>query len=226
MHPLSPCSALPLVVETGSRPTVTLIVLHGLGTSGEAFRPVAETIATQMAEPVRFILPTASPRPISLYSGQVASAWFDLLDTNFIAREDEPGLKMAADYVDGLIDAEIARGIAPARIVLGGFSQGGALSLLTGLRSAHRLGGIIALSGWLPLADGLASERSAKAHDKPVFLGHGKLDQITPVDMAETARDRLTDWGCRVDLRTYSIGHTIDRTELRDVGDWLARELS
>lgn len=224
MHPAF-CPAPPLILETGSNPVASLIFIHGLGTSGRAFRPLCEQIAVRLARPVRIVLPHAPPRPVSVYDSQVAPAWFDLLDADFLAREDEAGLTTASGYLAELIDGEIARGILPETIMLGGFSQGGALVLLTGLSSRYRLGGIVALSGWLPLADGFIGDRSGGARTTPVFLGHGERDRITPVAMAEAARDRMVAWGHPVELRTYPIGHAINQTEIRDVGDWLATKV-
>lgn len=215
----------PLIIETGAKPTTTIIFIHGLGTRAETFKPVVESLGRGMAAPVRFVLPTAPLRPVAFCGGQSVTAWFDLPPGDFLTTEDAPGLRAAADYFSCLIEEEIGRGVAPERIVLGGFSQGGAISLMTGLRYAHQLGAIAALSGWLPLASALVHDSSTESRMTPIFLGHGTLDHITPLWMAEKAREQLAAHGNSVDLRTYPIGHSVDGTELHDLSKWLNNRL-
>lgn len=217
--------APPLIFETGTEPSTTIIFIHGLGTSGETFRPVAALLGRGLAAPVRFVLPNAPVRPVTFCAGQSVTAWFDLPAADFLATEDAPGLRAAAGYFSRLVEAEIARGVEPERIVLGGFSQGAAISLMTGLHHRRRLGAIIALSGWLPAASSLARDRSAECGVTPIFLGHGTLDPITPIWMAETARDQLSACGNAVDLHEYPIGHSVDAAEIRDLGAWLNNKL-
>lgn len=217
--------APPLIVETGPEAATTIIFIHGLGAGGETFRPVAEALGRGLAAPVRFVLPTAPVRPVAFCGGRAVTAWFDLPAGDFLATEDTSGLRAAAAYFSRLIEAEIARGVEPARIVLGGFSQGGAISLMTGLRQERRLGAIIALSGWLPLASSLGRDRSAEGGATPIFLGHGTRDPVTPLWMAQTARDQLSARGNPVDLRAYPIGHSVDAAELGDLVAWLNNKL-
>lgn len=219
------CPTPPLIVETGAEAATTIIFIHGLGTNGETLRPVAGALGRGLAAPVRFILPTAPIRPVAFCGGQAVTAWFDLPAADFLSTEDAPGLRAAAGYFSRLIEAEIARGVEPARIVLGGFSQGGAISLMTGLRQERRLGAILALSGWLPLASSLGRDRSPEGGGTPIFLGHGTRDGITPIWMAEAARDQLSAFGNPVDLRTYPIGHSVDEAELCDLIAWLNNKL-
>lgn len=213
-------TAPPLIVESGKSPRTTVIFMHGLGTNGGHFEPVAEQIGRRLTQPVRFVLPHAPTRRVSLYD-QTVSAWFDLLDPDFLTAVDEAGLRSAVGYVAGLVECEIGNGVHPGSIMLAGFSQGGVTALLTGLLSPHRLGGAIALSGWLPLAARLRAERSEASRGLPIFLGHGDRDPITPIDMAAAAHRHLSAWGHPVSLHVYPIGHTISPTELCEAGDWL-----
>lgn len=211
----------PLFIVSGSQPTATVLFIHGLGTDGAQYSSLAQQLTQGVPDPIRFIFPTAPQRTVTICRGQRLTAWFDLLDTDFTALEDVAGLRSAEAYINSLIEAEIKRGIEPDRIIVAGFSQGAALSLLTGLRSSYRLGGIAAMSGWLPIARELDVERSNAARDTPVFIGHGVGDHITPLSMAETTRDWLEARGSKVTWHTYSVGHSIVQDEILDLGHWL-----
>ncbi|MGV2106442.1 alpha/beta hydrolase [Agrobacterium vitis] len=211
----------PIIVETGQVPNATILFIHGLGTDGNTFLPVIQRLNLGRVGPVRFVLPNAPKQPVSICQGQTMSAWFDLLDQDFVAREDEAGLRTAVEYFKALIEAEIKSGIAPERIVIAGFSQGGALSLLTGLRFRHRLAGIAALSGWLPLSASLGDEHSQASLATPVFLGHGAIDKVTPLRQIKTAQTRMEALGYTITSHTYPIGHTITEAELHDLSVWL-----
>lgn len=213
---------VPLEFTTGPDPVATIILIHGLGASGETFRPAAQALDLSTVGAVRFVLPNAPVRSVSVCGGERMPAWYDLLDQNFVAREDEAGLKEAAAYFTQLIDREIERGMAPERIVIGGFSQGGAMSLMTGLRYSCPLAGIADLSGYLPLAPATGRERTAASRATPIFMGHGTRDGIVPLALADAARRHLAGWGYDITWRTYPMDHTIIEAEIRDLNIWLS----
>src|SRR5690606_33326301 len=160
--------------QTGDAPVATLIVLHGLGADGNDFVPICEELDLSAVGPVRFVFPHAPVRPVTINGGMAMRAWYDILGTDLARREDEAGLRAAQHDIEALIARETARGVPSHRVVLAGFSQGCAMSLLTGLRHAQRLAGIVALSGYLPLAATTAAERHAGNQATPIFMAHGQ----------------------------------------------------
>ena len=222
--PLTRESAEGLEVETGPAPGASVIWLHGLGADGSDFVPIVP--ALRLTEPVRFVFPHAARRPVTINHGMVMRAWYDVLALEGgVRQEDEAGIRESARRVEGLIAAEVARGVAPARVILAGFSQGGAVALHVGLRRADGLGGLLALSTYLPLAHAVAAEASPAGRGTPVFFGHGTQDDLIPVARARGARDALAALGCPVEYHEYRIGHTVSDAEIRDVAGWLARRL-
>jgi len=210
-------------------PVASLIVLHGLGADGNDFVPVAQALDLSAIGPVRFVFPSAPVRPVTINGGYAMRAWYDIhppgVDPAVLRREDEAGLRASMQQVQGLIEREIARGVPAQRIVLMGFSQGCAMTLLTGLRAPQRLAGLIALSGYLPLADTTAAERSAANADVPVFMAHGEDDDIVVPERGEAARDALQALGHAVDWHTYPMGHSVCPEEVADINRWLLRVL-
>ncbi|MBC3468621.1 alpha/beta fold hydrolase [Pseudomonas sp. RW10S2] len=210
----------PLVIESGPNPELSVIFVHGLGTSGQHYTPLVRQWGKLISRPVRFILPTAEQRPVRLCDGQMVSAWFDLLTADFNERVDVDGIRGAVDRLDRLIQGEIDTGQPSEAIFIAGFSQGGALSMLTAAQSPHRLGGALVLSGWLPVA--AVSGIKSLAH-LPIFIGHGTFDPVTPLPMAKAAYDWLSRAGATVDLHSYAMGHTIVDDEIRDIATWFDR---
>ncbi len=210
-------------------PVASLIVLHGLGADGNDFVPVAQALDLAAIGPVRFVFPSAPVRPVTINGGYAMRAWYDIhppaSDPAVPRREDQAGLRASMRQVQGLIEREIARGVPAQRIVLMGFSQGCAMTLLTGLRAPQRLAGLIALSGYLPLADTTAAERSAANADVPVFMAHGEDDDIVVPERGEAARDALEALGHTVDWHTYPMGHSVCPEEVADLNRWLLRVL-
>lgn len=211
-------------------PVASLIVLHGLGADGNDFVPVAQALDLAAIGPVRFVFPSAAVRPVTINGGYAMRAWYDIhppaSDPALPRREDEAGLRASMRQVQGLIDREIARGVPAQRVVLMGFSQGCAMTLLTGLRAPQRLAGLIALSGYLPLAGSTAAERSAANADVPVFMAHGEDDDIVVPERGEAARDALRSLGHAVDWHTYPMGHSVCPEEVADINRWLLRVLA
>ena len=213
-----------LEAETGAQPRASIIILHGLGADGRDFAPFIDEIDLRAAGPVRWLFPNAPQIPVTLNGGYVMPAWFDIHPDR--SHEDEAGLRRSLASIGAVIEGERERGIPADRIVLGGFSQGCALSLLTGLRYGHRLAGIVGMSGYLPLAGTLAAERSAANRDVPIFLAHGLQDEMIVLPRAEASRDALQALGYPVEWHTYPMGHSVCPQEVRDLERWLQRVLA
>jgi len=201
-------------------------VLHGLGADGNDFVPIAEELDLRAVGPVRFVFPHAPTMPVTINGGYVMRAWYDILGTDLARREDEAGLRRSQALVESLIARERRRGVESMRIVLAGFSQGCAMTLLTGLRAAERLAGLVGLSGYLPLADKLAAERTPINADLPIFLAHGRQDPVIPIDRAIASRDVLTALGHPVEWHEYAMPHSVCAEEIQDLQRWLLRVLA
>jgi phospholipase/carboxylesterase len=208
-------------VETGPSPRASVIWLHGLGADGHDFEPLVPVLALPAALPVRFVFPHAPMRPVTINGGMVMRAWYDIRPEGGERREDAAGVREAQARVEALIARERARGIAAGRMVLAGFSQGGAMALHTGLRHAEGLAGILALSCFLPVADTLAGEASPANRAVPIFMAHGTRDDIIPLARARRARDVLQGLGYGVQWHEYPMPHSVSDTEVADLSRWL-----
>jgi phospholipase/carboxylesterase len=213
-------------IETGPSPTRTVIVLHGLGDSGQGFAPIAEELDLSALGDVRFVLPHAPEQPVTINGGYVMRAWYDILGTDLARVEDEPGLRRSAAEIEALIARENARGVASSRIVLMGFSQGCAMTLLTGLRHRERLAGLAGLSGYLPLAATTAAERSEANRDVPLFLAHGTQDPVVHYPRGVASRDALAALGYAIEWHEYPMPHSVCAQEIADLNRWLLRVLA
>ena len=211
--------------QTGSQPTATILIMHGLGADGRDFLPVAEQLDLSSVGPVRFLFPSAPTMPVTINGGYVMPAWYDILGTDLVRQEDEGGLRGAQTAIEALITNEIARGVAANRIVVAGFSQGCAMALMTGLRFGQRLGGIAALSGYLPIAAKTAAERSTANADVPIFMAHGTRDGVVPIARAEASRNALQALGYAVDWHPYLMEHSVCPQEIADLQRWLIKVL-
>jgi len=211
--------------ETAPNPTASVIILHGIGADGNDFVPVAGELDLRAIGPVRFVFPHAPTRPVTINGGYVMRAWYDILGLDSQQREDEAGLRESQSLVEGLIAREKARGVAARRIVLAGFSQGGAMTLMTGLRHDERLAGLVGLSGYLPLAAKAEAERHAANRDVPIFLAHGTQDPIIPIARARASRDALVAMGHAVDWHEYAMPHSVCAEEIADLERWLLDRL-
>ncbi len=210
----------PIEIETGPRPEVAVIWLHGLGADGHDFEPIVPEL--RLARPVRFIFPHAPVRPVTINNGMRMRAWYDIFQFGG-GPEDEAGIRASAALLGELISQQRNKGIAASRIVLAGFSQGGAIVLQTGLRYAERLGGILALSTYLPLAGKLEQEKSAQNQDLPIFMAHGTHDDIIPLAKAEASKGLLVKSGYQVDWRTYPMPHSVCPEEIGHISQFLAK---
>ena len=201
-------------------------MLHGLGADGNDFVPIAEELRLDAVGPVRFVFPHAPVRPVTINGGMSMRAWYDLLQADLVRHEDEAGLRASRLDIEALIARERERGVAASRIVLMGFSQGCAMTLLTGLRHADRLAGLVGLSGYLPLADTSAAERAAASVALPVFLAHGRGDTVIPLARATASRDALQALGCVVEWHEYPMAHSVCPQEVADLNRWLLQVLA
>ena len=212
--------------ETGPHPRASVIILHGLGADGNDFVPVAHELKLEAVGPVRFVFPHAPTRPVTINGGYVMPAWYDILGLDsHQQREDEAGLRASQALVEALIAREKSRGVAAGRIVLAGFSQGCAMTLMTGLRHAEKLAGLVGLSGYLPLAARLEFERHEANRTTPIFLVHGTQDPVIPIARARQSRDVLMAGGHPVEWHEYPMPHTVSQAEIADLNRWLLKTL-
>jgi phospholipase/carboxylesterase len=214
-------------IETAPRPKASVIILHGLGADGNDFVPVASELDLRPVGPVRFVFPHAPTRPVTINGGYVMRAWYDILGLGpQKQREDEAGLRQSQALVERLIAKEKSRGVPAGHIVLAGFSQGCAMTLMTGLRHDERLAGLVGLSGYLPLAAKAQAERHAANRDVPIFLGHGTDDPIIPIERARESRQALVAMGHAVEWHEYPMPHSVCAEEIADLQRWLLKVLA
>ena len=204
-------------------PRAALIVLHGLGADGTDFIPMCDQLELAGVGPVRCVMPRAPVRPVTINNGYAMRAWYDILqmDVGAARREDEAGLRDAMREVHALIDREVARGIPAQRIVLAGFSQGCAMTLLAGLRYPARLAGLAGMSGYLPLAASTATERAPANLATPVFLAHGRDDDVVQFARGTSAREALQALGHPVEWHDYPMAHSVCMEEVTALNAWL-----
>lgn len=211
----------PLEIETGAAPVFSVIWLHGLGADCNDFKDLPNMLDLPPGLPVRFILPNAPERPITLNGGMIMRGWYDLTGMEIVKQEDAAGLAEAADIVESLVSREVGRGIPRSRIVVGGFSQGGAVALHYGFGCKEPLGGIVGLSTYLPLSGTFPESVVKSAIPTPVFLAHGLFDPVLVLALGESSRQVLEDNGCDVSWHTYPMPHTVTPEEVRDLSAWL-----
>ena len=207
-------------------PRASVIVLHGLGADGTDFLSMADELDLAAVGPVRFLMPRAPVRRVTINGGQPMRAWYDILGADLVKREDETGVRDSMQQVGQLIEREVARGVPAGRIVLAGFSQGCAIALGAGLRHPERLAGLVGLSGYVPLADTTAAERHAASQGLPVFLAHGRSDGIVPLARGTAGRDLLKGLGCDVAWHDYPMEHSVCMEEVVALNRWLLKVLA
>lgn len=211
-------------LETRPKPSHSVIWLHGLGADGNDFVPIVQQLKLPKLG-IRFVFPHAPMRPVTINGGFVMRAWYDIAVQDLAMREDEAGLRESQAAIEALIAKEAARGMPASRVVLAGFSQGGVISLQTGLRYPKALAGVMSLSAYLPLAAKVPAERNAANQDTPIFLGHGMADNVVPLKLGTTTRDQLIKLEYDVDWHQYPMAHSVCPQELDDIGAWLTRVL-
>jgi phospholipase/carboxylesterase len=213
-------------VETGPNPKASVIWLHGLGADGHDFEPIVPELKLPAELPLRFIFPHAPVRPVTMNGGMPMRAWFDIVKIGVNQPRDVQGMLASRDAVEELIARENSRGVPTARIVLAGFSQGGAVALFAGLQHADKLAGIMALSTWLPADEGLDLKLSSANLATPIFYGHGTQDPVVPLLLGAQTRNWLTQQGCVVSWHTYPMPHSVSMEEIIHIRAWLISVLS
>ena len=212
-------------LQTDPNPNATVIWLHGLGADGYDFIPVVRELQGLGAPAARYVFPHAPMRPVTINGGMVMRAWYDILGAQIDRREDPAGIRQSQAQVEALIEREVARGTARSRIVLAGFSQGGAIALQAGLRQRDPLAALVVLSAYLPLAATAAAEAQPAGRAIPIFMAHGRDDTVIPIDRAQASRDLLAGLGCRVQWHEYAIPHSVSEEEIRDLARFLSEAL-
>ena len=208
-------------LQTRETPQASIIWLHGLGADGHDFVPLVRELDLHGVLPLRFVFPHAPVIPVTINNGYQMRAWYDIRTPDFISREDEAGVRTSQHAIEQLIERENARGIPCERIVLAGFSQGGAITLQTGLRYPQRLAGLLALSTYLPLLDSTAKERAPANLDVPIFMAHGTQDAIVPYPRGILSKEHLTTLGYAVQWQEYPMQHSVCADEVADIAHWL-----
>ena len=208
--------------ETGPNPQLSIIWMHGLGADANDFAPAVPALSLGPDRPMRFIFPNAPLRPVTINGGMVMRAWFDVLGVEMDSRIDEAGVRESAAAVELLVEKELARGVPAHRILLAGFSQGGAVALFSALRYPQELGGVIALSTYLPARAHVDTEASDANRRIPIFMAHGEFDNVLPISLGERSRDWLRETGYRVQWKSYPMEHAVIPQELGDIREFLS----
>ncbi len=212
-------------IETAPNPTVAIIWMHGLGADGNDFVPLVSELDLAGLPGIRFVFPHAATMPVTINGGYVMRAWYDIMGTDLVRREDEAGLRKSQLQIEALIAREKARGIPASRIILAGFSQGCAMALQTGLRHPEKLAGLMCLSGYVPLSAKVPTERTKESTQTPIFMVHGRDDGVIPIARAEQSRDLLNSMGYQVEWHEYPMQHSLCQEEVDDIAAWMKKVL-
>jgi len=210
--------------ETAPEPAASVVWLHGLGADGYDFDPIVPALRLPGGPEVRYVFPHAPIRPVTINGGVEMRAWYDIIAIQRGAHEDEAGIRESGEAVAALIRREAERGIPAERVVLAGFSQGGAIALHAGLRYPEKLAGIIALSSYLPLR-AAASEFHEANRATSIFMAHGSLDPVVPATLGEESAKFLTETGYEVQFKSYVMPHSVCPQEVEDIRRWMGRTL-
>ena len=210
-----------LEAEPPGPASASVFLMHGLGADAGDLYPLPPVLGLPPDLHVRYVFPSAPRMPVAINMGMVMPAWYDIRSIG-PEGQDETGIRRAAGWIDELIAREVARGVPASRIVLGGFSQGGAMALFTGLRHPEALAGIICMSGYLLLSETLEQEAAAANRNVPIFVAHGTVDPMVDIGLGRRSRDLLVEAGYAVEWREYPMAHQICGEELTDIGRWLA----
>lgn len=217
---------LPCVeTETAPDPRFAVIWLHGLGADGHDFAPLVPQLVDPAWPALRFVFPHAPVRAVTVNGGARMRAWYDILGVRIADRQDEAGIRASIGELEALIAREGERGIAPERVLVAGFSQGGAIALAGALRHASALAGVIALSTYLPLVERLAAERHAANAQLPVFMAHGSHDPIVPEPLGMVSRDAMRQLGHEVAWHSYPMAHQVCAEEIADLRAWMGARM-
>ena len=215
-----------LIIETGEMPDASVIWLHGLGADGHDFEAIVPQLLLPASMPTRFIFPDAPVRAVTINGGYMMRAWYDIYeDITLEAEQDEVGITSSAAMLNLMVEQEMQRGIASERIILAGFSQGGAVALYAGLTSDRPLAGVMALSAYLPLHYRLEPELVYPVNIPSIFMAHGKWDNVVPYTYGEASMKRIGELGFTVDWNTYDMEHNVNAEEIFAIREWLISRL-
>jgi phospholipase/carboxylesterase len=212
-------------IETGSAPSAAVVWLHGLGADGNDFVPIVKELRLPSQLRLRFVFPHAPMMPVTINNGYVMRAWYDVTFDGLDRRPDARGIVASQSAIETLLAREKARGIAAERIVLAGFSQGGAITLQAGLRHGETLAGLMVLSSYLPLPGTLAAEAAPANAQTPIFMAHGTDDPVIDIELARRSRALLAEQGYRVQWHEYPMPHSVCLEEIADISRWLQQVL-
>ncbi len=215
-----------VIVEPKSSHKSSIIWLHGLGANGHDFEPVVPELKLPAKSGIRFIFPHAPVRPVTINGGMVMRAWYDVRNTDLRKQEDSQSIHQSSQLINQYIQQEIDSGIPANRIILAGFSQGGAIALHCGLRYPDKLAGLLVLSSYLPLPEIFSDQANKPEQCPPILMLHGEYDPVIPVDSGETSAEFLQNHGFQVDWRTYHMDHAVCLEEIRDIGMWIQERLN
>ncbi|MNK50900.1 Carboxylesterase 2 [compost metagenome] len=213
-------------IETAPNPTVSIIWMHGLGADGNDFVPIVRELDLSGCPGIRFVFPHAPEIPVTVNGFREMPAWYDVVVTEFGREEDEAGLRASQVSINELIEREKARGIAANKILIAGFSQGCAMTFQVGLRYPERLGGLLCLSGYVPIDSTVEAEASAANKDIPIYYGHGRGDQVIPITRAQRSLSLLQALGYQVEWHEYNMPHSVCGPQLDDISNFLKRVLN
>ncbi|MFT3928625.1 MAG: alpha/beta hydrolase [Myxococcales bacterium] len=212
--------------ETGADPQWTVLWLHGLGADGHDFEPIVPELVRAEWPALRFVFPHAPVRAITINNGVRMRAWYDIASFDFSRRADETGVDQSIAQVGALIAREAERGVPASRLILAGFSQGGAITYSLGARREAPLAGLVALSAYLPNVDKLASFATPASKKQPVFSAHGLGDPVVPLQIGQASAEAMRAAGYALEWKTYPMGHQVCAEEIRDLGNWMSLRFS
>jgi phospholipase/carboxylesterase len=215
-----------VVIEPPESATASVIWLHGLGADGHDFEPIVPQLPKSLTRHTRFIFPHAPHRPITINDGMVMPGWYDVFGMDLTVQQDAQGIRDSEKILQNYITEEMERGISAKRLILAGFSQGGTIVLHTGLRYPHPLGGIMALSTYLPLADTVENEIHTANQQTPIFMAHGQSDPVIAFEHGKNSAIKLETLGYQVEWQNYDMQHNVNLDEIKDIGHWLSARLS
>ena len=211
--------------ETGANPQWAVIWLHGLGADGNDFAPIVPELVRKHWPAIRFVFPHAPVRAVTINGGARMRAWYDIVGMDLASRADTAGVAESIEQVNALIEREAARGILAERIIVAGFSQGGAVALSLGLRRSQPLAGLVAMSTYLPDPDNAGKHLAAGAKAQPVFFAHGSADPVVPLGLGEQSMAALRTLGFAVQSHCYPMAHQVCGEEITDLADWIEQRL-
>lgn len=214
------------VIHGQGTPTHAVIWLHGLGASSNDFPPVVPYLGLSASHVIRFIFPQAPDRPITINNGMVMPGWYDIKGMDLVDKEDRPGMTESQHTLEALIQQQVDKGVASENIVIAGFSQGGAVAYYTGLRSQHKLAGIMALSTYLPFQQQAKAEHNEKNKQTPILAMHGLMDPVVPLAIGKQSAELVAGLGYKVEWKAYQMEHNVIPEQLTDIGEWLNKILA